>query len=171
MPPPVAPPLEPSFHTVSALIAPVLVLASSRVPPQASAYGLDAGESQWFLPSVSPSLLPPSPAATVTVTPSAAASDSAWSRAVRDCADQVSSGPPQLMLMTIGVGLAWAASLIASMKAWSVLGPKYTTWAAPGATDPATSMSSSTSPSAPDGSPGVLDPPSTLAAVIVGTDR
>ena len=90
---------------------------------------------------------------------------------MRDCADQVSSGPPQLMLMTVGVGLAWAASLIASTKAWSVLGPKYTTCAAPGATDPATSMSSSTSPSAPEGSAGALDPPSTLTAVTVGTDR
>ena len=91
---------------------------------------------------------------------------------LRDCADQESSGPPQLMLITIGVGAAWAASLIASTKAWSVLGPKYTTCAAPGATEPATSMSRSTSPSAPLGSePGALDAPSTTAAVTVGTGR
>ena len=117
-------------------------------------------------------MLPPSPAATVTVMPSAAASDMAWSSAVRDCCDQLSSGPPQLMLITTGVGVAWAAALIASTKAWSVSGPKYTTWAAPGAVDPATSMSSSTSPSAPLGSePGALEPPSTLAAVTDGTSR
>ena len=42
-PPPVAPPEGLSFHTVSELMAPVLVSASSRVPPQPSAYGLDAG--------------------------------------------------------------------------------------------------------------------------------
>ncbi len=76
---------------------------------------------------MTPSLLPLSPAAAVTVIPSAAASDRAWSRAVRDCADQEFSGPPQLMLITIGTGVAWAASLIASTNAWSVLGAKYTT--------------------------------------------
>ena len=104
--------------------------------------------------------------------PSAAASVSAWSIAVRDCADQDSSGPPQLMLITIGVGVACAAALIASTNAWSVLGAKYTTCAAAGATEPATSMSRSTSPSAPFGSdPGELDAPSTLSAVIEGTGR
>ena len=91
---------------------------------------------------------------------------------LRDCPDQESSGPPQLMLITIGVGVAWAASLIASTKAWSVLGPKYTTCAAPGATEPATSMSRSTSPSAPLGSePGALDALSTLAALTDSAGR
>jgi hypothetical protein len=43
-PPPVAPsPVERSFHTTSLAI--VLPLMVSVVPPQASAYGLDAGKS------------------------------------------------------------------------------------------------------------------------------
>ena len=77
---------------------------------------------------------------------------------------------PTPTVTAVGVGLACTAVLTASTKPWSVLGAKYTTWAAPGATEPATSMSSSTSPSAPFGSwPAALTAPSTLAAVTEGT--
>src|SRR5690242_10551575 len=56
-PPPVALLAGSSFHTVSAEIersAP----SSRRVPPHAITFGLDAGTSQWSLPSVPPSVLP-----------------------------------------------------------------------------------------------------------------
>ena len=72
--------------------------------------------------------------------------------------------------MAIGAGMAPAASEIASTKPWSPLfGAKYTICAAPGAAAPMTSMSRLTSTDAPLVSPGLLDAPSTLAAVIDGT--
>src|SRR5450631_3739286 len=43
MPPPLAPPLAPSFHTTSLVID--VGVAVSVVPPQPSTYGLDAGKS------------------------------------------------------------------------------------------------------------------------------
>ena len=70
------------------------------------------------------SLDPLSPAATVTVTPSAAASANAWSIADRDWADHWSSDWPQLIETAIGVGVACTAWEIASMNPWSVLGAK-----------------------------------------------
>ena len=51
----------------------VVALAFSLVPPQASTLGLEAGKSTCACPSSTPSLEPLSPAATQTVTPSAAA--------------------------------------------------------------------------------------------------
>ena len=74
----------------------------SLVPPQASAFGLEAGKSTWTWPSVPPSPLPLSPAATHTLMPSAAASAIAASIAARPCAVQASSDWPQLIEMTIG---------------------------------------------------------------------
>jgi hypothetical protein len=154
------------------VITPVTASPRRLVPPQASACGLDAGKSVCGCPSVCASLLPLSPAAAVTVLPSAAASAMASSSAVRPCAVHASSDCPQLMLIAVGVGLACTALVTASTKPWSVLGAKYTTWAAPGATAPATSMSSRTSPSAPFGFwPGVLAAPSTPTAVTSGTGR
>ena len=171
-PPPVAPCPAPSFHTVSELIVPLAASPCRAVPPQASACGLEAGKSVCGWPSVTASPLPLSPAATHTVMPSAAASAIASSSEVRPCAVHASSDWPQLMLIAVGVGLACTAVLTASTKPWSVLGAKYTTWAAPGATEPATSMSSKTSPSAPFGSwPAAFTAPSTLAAVTEGTGR
>ena len=119
-----APPEPPSFHTVSELITPVPGLPRRLVPPHASACGLDAGKSTWAPLPLCPSLLPLSPAATQTVTPSAAASAMAWSRAVRAWAVQASSDWPQLMLTTVGVGVACTAVVTASTKPWSVLGAK-----------------------------------------------
>ena len=55
---------------------------------------------------------------------------------------------------------------MASMKPCSVFGAKYTAMLAPGAIDPATSMSISTSPSAPP--PGLFTAPSTLTATTFG---
>ncbi len=123
-PPPVAPWPGPSFHTVSELITPVPRSACRLVPPQASACGLDAGKSVCGWPSVCASLLPLSPAATHTVLPSAAASASASSSAVRPWPVHESSDWPQLILTTVGVGLACTAVLTASTKPWSVLGAK-----------------------------------------------
>ena len=171
-PPPPAPSFEAvSFHTTSELIAPVEGSASSLVPPQPRACGLDAGKSQCTWPSVTASPLPLSPAATHTVMPSAAASAIAESIACRPCAVQESSDSPQLIEIAIGAGVADDASEIASTKPWSPLfGAKYTTCAAPGAAAPMTWMSSATSTSAPFGSdPGALAAPSTLTAVIEGT--
>ncbi len=89
--------------------------------------------------------------------------------ALRACAVHWSSLCPQLMLIAVGVGLAWAAWVTASRKPSSVFGAKYTYCAAFGAIAPATSMSSSTSPSAPLGSPvGALEAPSTPTAVTDG---
>ena len=67
---------------------------SSLVPPQPSAYGLDAGKSQCGSPSLTSSPLPLSPAAAQTVMPSAAASDIAAFIADRPCAVQESSDCP-----------------------------------------------------------------------------
>ena len=172
-PPPPAPSLAASsFQTTSELTWPVAGSAISLVPPQASAYGLDAGKSTCTWPSLTPSPLPLSPAATHTVMPSAAASDIAWFIADRPCAVHESSDCPQLIEMAIGAGVACAASEIASTKPWSPLfGAKYTTCAAPGAAAPMTSMSRLTSTEAPLVSPGLLDAPSTLAAVMDGTAR
>ena len=151
------------------MIAPVCGSACRLVPPQASACGLDAGKSQCGWPSLTASPLPLSPDATHTVMPIAAASAMAASRLVRACAVQESSDSPQLMLIAVGTGVAWTAAVTAATKPWSLLGAKYTSWAAPGATEPTTSMSSRTSPSAPDGSwPATFLPPATLTAVIDG---
>src|ERR1700761_450119 len=171
MPPPPAPSLlASSFQTTSEVIANEDVLPTSLVSPQASAFGEEAGKSQWTdVCPLGSSLAPLSPAATVTVTPSAAASANAWSMAVRDCSDHWSSDWPQLIETAIGLGVACTAWEIASMNPWSVLGPKYTSWAAPGATPPTTMMSSSTSPSA--SWPGELVLPSTPTAVTEGTGR
>src|SRR5574337_1810548 len=107
-PPPVALSV-PSFHTVSdAIDAPDAI---SLVPPQPSAYGLDAGKSTCGLPSATPSPEPLSPAAQQTVTPIVAAAWNAWSNWVIDCAVQFDSAEPQLIE-------------IASRKPWSVLGAK-----------------------------------------------
>ena len=57
-----------------------------------------------------------SPAAAQTVTPSAAASARAWSKAVRAWAVQESSDWPQLILTTVGVGVACTAVVTASTK-------------------------------------------------------
>src|SRR5271168_2533769 len=94
MPPPLAPPLAPSFHTVS--LAMLLCAARRLVPPQASANGLEAGKSTWSAPSLTPSEEPLSPDATHTVMPMVAAAWSASSMAVIACAVQLDSGPPQL---------------------------------------------------------------------------
>src|SRR5215469_6290321 len=113
-PPPVAPPPAPWFHTFSDVMTPVDGCARRLVPPQASACGLEAGKSVCGLPSLAPSLLPLSPAAAVTVTPSAAPSAMAWSRAVIDCCVQELSAAPQLMLTAAGVGSACTAVVTAS---------------------------------------------------------
>src|SRR5207253_8779220 len=110
-PPPVARPPGPSFHTVSADTAPVAVFTRRVVPPQASACGLDAGKSACAFPSLTRSPLPLSPAAVVTVTPSAAASANAWSSAVRAWPDQESSDWPQPVLPAVWGGLACTAAV------------------------------------------------------------
>src|SRR3979490_787133 len=166
-PPPVAPPLG-LFHTFSAVMV-VGGVASGRVPPQAGACGLERASWAGCGPSVWPSVLPLSPLAAHTVTPSAAASAKAWSIAVRAWAVHWSSDWPQLMLTADGVGVACTAVLTASRKPRSVFGAKYTSWLAPGASAPTTSMSSMTSPSAELGSPvGVFLPPSTSTALTCG---
>ena len=168
-PPPPAPPLGASFHTVSDVIAPVADTASV-VPPQASACGDDAGKSTCGCPSETPSEDPLSPAATQTVMPSAQASAIASSSAVRPCAVHESSDWPHEMEITTGAGEACAASDTESTNPWSEFGAKYTSCVAPGAAAPATSMSSATSTSAPVGSePGSFATPSTDTAVTEGT--
>ncbi len=167
-PPPVAPRPAPSFHTVS-LTGALAASSCTVVPPQANACGLDAGKSTCTAPSVAPSLLPLSPDATQTLTPRAAASMNAWSSAVRAWAVHASSLCPQLMLTAVGVGVACTAVATASRKPRSVFGAKYTTRVAFGASAPATSMSNSTSPSAPWGSlPAPFTPPSTPTALTAG---
>ena len=86
-PPPPAPSLfASSFQTTSEVIVFVLRLPISWVPPQASTCGLDAGKSTCTpLVLFGSSLLPLSPAATVTVTPSAAASANTLSIELRLC--------------------------------------------------------------------------------------
>ena len=101
------------------------VLPTRVVPPQASEYGLEAGKSTWTpLVELALSLDPLSPAATVTVAPSAAASAIAWFIPLMDWAAHELSGPPQEIETAIGVGVALIASEIASMNPWSVLGAK-----------------------------------------------
>ena len=74
--------------------------------------------------------------------------------AVMDCAVHVDSGPPQLMEMTDGLlVVSWIAVVMASRKPASVFGLKYTAIRACGAIEPATSISSMTSPSGPSASP------------------
>src|SRR5262249_51631349 len=100
-------------------------LPSSRVPPQARAYGLEAGRSTCALRSLIPSDEPLSPEATVTVTPSSAASRRALFIAFFSEVRQLLSGPPQLMEMTEGLFTeSWAASVIAWMNPCVVLGAK-----------------------------------------------
>src|SRR3954468_8158741 len=106
-PPPVALAAE-AFQTVS--LATVLSEATSLVPPQLSANGLDAGESTCARPSATPSLEPLSPAAQQTETPKAAAVCRAWSNDRIACAVQLFSGPPQLIEMTDGLlVVSWTA--------------------------------------------------------------
>jgi hypothetical protein len=121
-PPPVAL-LLPSFHTTSELI--VLPVASSLVPPQPRANGLDAGKSTCTLASFTPSAEPLSPLAQHTVTPIAAAAWNAWSNCVIACAVQPDSGAPQLIEITDDLfTLSCTAVVIASRKPWLVLGAK-----------------------------------------------
>jgi hypothetical protein len=144
--------------------------AESFVPPQATTFGLVAGKSAWALPSFTPSRDPSSPAAQKTVTPSAPASWKAWSIACIACAVHCDSAAPQLIEMIDGARTwSWTAMVMASRKPRSVFGAKYTAMVAPGATAPATSMSSMTSPSALSGVEGEFCPPSTETAVIDGS--
>jgi hypothetical protein len=74
---------------------------------------------------VTPSVEPLSPAATVTVTPSAAASVKACSIWFMAWAVHVLSGPPQLMDTIDGrLVVSWMAVVTASTNPWSVLGLK-----------------------------------------------
>src|ERR1700733_11734433 len=126
IPPPPAPSLGRSFQTTSLVTSPPEI--RSDVPPQPSACGAEAGKSTCCLPSVTPSVDPPSPAATVTVTPSAAPSVRICSICIRACSVQESSGPPQLIDTTLGLLVVSCTAVeTASMKPWSVLGEKYTT--------------------------------------------
>src|SRR5271155_3251599 len=100
-PPPVAPPSAPSFQTVSLVTVPLD--ESSVVPPQARTLGLEEGKSTLLEPSLTPSLEPSSPEATVMVTPRAAPSCATWSKVVISWLVQPDSGPPQLMEMTDGL--------------------------------------------------------------------
>src|SRR3954464_4102791 len=93
-PPPVAL-CVPSFHTTSDPMD--LPEAVSFVPPQPSAFGLDAGKSTCALPSATPPPEPLSPLAQQTVTPIAAAAWKAWSNCVMACAVQSASAAPQLI--------------------------------------------------------------------------
>src|SRR5437899_12098936 len=82
------------------------------------------------------------------------------------------SGAPQLIEITEGLRRAsCVAVVIASRKPRSVLGAKYTTILAFGATAPATSISNMTSPSAPSGPSGRLRAPSIDTPVTVGLGR
>src|SRR5690242_5250091 len=120
-PPPVAPP-APSFHAVSDAEPLPRV---SRVPPQASACGLEAGKSACARPSSAPSPEPPSPEAQQTVTPSSAASWSAPSNASTAWRVQLDSGEPQLIETTDGRrDLSCSAASSASRNPRSVLGAK-----------------------------------------------
>src|ERR1700690_3745414 len=101
--------------------------------------------------------------------PSAAADWQAASNAASDCCVQVDSGPPQLIDITLGLFVvSCTAVVMASINPWSVLGVKYTAILAPAATEPATSISSITSPSELLALEGLFFPPSTLTAVMAG---
>ncbi len=115
-PPPVAPSFaESSFQACSLLIeAPEIV---SFVPPQPTRKGLDAGKSTVGFPIALPSDEPLSPDAASTVTPIVEASWHAELSALRDCAVQESSGPPQLMEIMDGLSVASCTAVVtASMK-------------------------------------------------------
>ena len=80
------------------------------MPPHASACGAEAGKSTCCWPSVTLSVEPLSPAATVTVTPSAAASVRICSICVLACAVHESSDWPQLIETTDGLWVvSWTA--------------------------------------------------------------
>ena len=99
--------------------------AVSRVPPQASMNGLDAGKSTCALPSVTASPEPLSPAAAQTVTPSAAAVWSAASNDVFAWSVQLASALPQLIEIADGLlVVSWIAIVSASRKPLSVFGAK-----------------------------------------------
>src|SRR5580658_10797892 len=99
-PPPVAPPPDAwSFQTTSDWRWPLL--AVSAVPPQPRTCGLEAGKST-LLP-LSPSVEPSSPAATVIEMPSAAADWQVVSILLMAVCDQLDSGPPHEMEMTLGL--------------------------------------------------------------------
>src|SRR5580693_2956792 len=114
------PPVAPSFAESSFQVCSLLIEVPERanfVPPQPTRTGLDAGKSTVGFPLVLPSVEPLSPEAARTVTPSVDASWQAELRALRDCAVQESSGPPQLMEMMDGFSFAsWTAVVMASMK-------------------------------------------------------
>src|SRR5260370_622396 len=98
-----------SFATREGIVL-VFGWRSSWAPPQASTCGLDAGKSTCTpLVLFGSSLLPLSPAATVTVTPSAAASANTLSIEARLCWDHWSSDWPQLIETTIGGGVVCTA--------------------------------------------------------------
>src|ERR1700761_2215607 len=121
MPPPV--PELPSFHTVSAVMAPFDTVMF--VPPQPLAQGLEAGKSTCAFPSLTPSVARLSPAATKTDTLTEAASWSALVIVCIACAVQLDSGPPQLIEMTDGPLVeSWVAVVTASTKPASVFGVK-----------------------------------------------
>ena len=109
----VLPPLVPDTSRVILPFA-----ASSRVPPQASANGLEAGKSTCSLPSSwdwsRMSEEPSSPAATQTVTPKVAASWNRESMARMAWSVHATSGPPQLIDTTEGLHRrSWIALAIA----------------------------------------------------------
>src|ERR1039458_3198836 len=76
MPPPVAPPLGPSFQTVSLVM--LVPEDFGVVPPRASTKALEAGKSQWARPSSTWSREPSSPAAQQIVTPMAGGAGKAF---------------------------------------------------------------------------------------------
>src|SRR5260370_1388802 len=88
----------------------------NRVPPQASASGLDAGKSACCKLSLTPSEDPLSPAAMQTGIPSAAASIRKPFIDVMAWVVWPDSGPPQLIEIAHGVTEASAAVLTASMN-------------------------------------------------------
>ena len=104
------------------------------------------------------------------VTPMVEASSQAELKAVSACCVQELSGPPQLMETTAGFNVVSCTAVVsASRKPSSVLGVNYMAICAEGATDPAISISSSTSPSGPLASPvGEFVAPSTETEVTVG---
>src|SRR5471030_2010177 len=111
---------------------------------------------------------PLSPDEAKSVTPSACASAITLVSALMF--GQPLSLPPQLIDSTEGRLVAsWIAVENASTHPWSVLGAKYTTSLAPGATDPATAISRITSVSAL--APGELTAPSMPTDDTAGTGR
>ena len=130
------------------------------------------------MPSPTWQLDPSSPEAASTVTPSAAAS---WNvsltasiAAALQSKPKVSNSPQaQLIDSTDGaLAASWTAVVMTSTQPCSVQGAKYTAIRAPGATDPATSMSRVTSVSGDAGLPdGEFAAPSTPTGVSVGAGR